>query len=65
MKRVQWRTRAGVTQPCEDVMQPSQFTPFVVVCMTACCAAREVIPGNGAMGDVSGLLQHLAIADRG
>ena len=34
---------------------------FVVVCMTACCAAREVIPGNGAMGAVAALFQHLAV----
>ena len=49
----------------KTVQKPSQFTPFVVVCMTACCAAREVIPGNGAMGAVSGLFQHWAIVDRG
>ena len=36
-------------------------TRFVAVCLTACGAAREVIPGNGAMGAVSGLLQHLTI----
>ena len=31
----------------------SHFTRFVVVCMAACCAAREVIPGSGALGAVS------------
>ena len=40
MKRMQWRMHAGV------VRKPSQFTRFVVVCMTLRCAAREVIPGN-------------------
>ena len=46
-----------------------QFTRIVVVCMTAGWAAKEVVPGYGAMGAVSGLfqhlLQHLASADQG
>ena len=54
MTRVQWRTHAGV-------MQALAICPFVEVCMTACFAAREVIPGNGATGAVSALFQHLAI----
>ena len=50
MKGVQWRTHADVMQPCEDVVRnPSQWLRSVVVCVTTCCAARGVIPGNGAM----------------
>ena len=41
--------------------KPSQFTRFIMVCITACRAAREGKPKDGAMGAVSALFQHLVI----
>lgn len=56
--------QGGCSLATETVRKPSTFTRFVVVCMAACCATREAIPGNGAM-NVSvcstHMLQHLAI----